>query len=110
MTMGKNRIDTRDHKARYAERKEKIREYNLKRDYGITVSDYNILFESQNYKCVICGSENSKGSHKHFHVDHDHKTGRVRGLLCFKCNSLLGQANDDCSILQNAIDYLKHHE
>ena len=62
------------------------------------------MFEKQNNKCAICGQEFSD-SNKAF-VDHCHKTNRIRGLLCTKCNSLLGMANDNIEILQNAIKYL----
>ena len=61
--------------------------------------------KKQNIKCAICGTEFNE-KNKGF-VDHSHITNEVRGLLCSKCNSLLGMANDDIEILKKAIEYLK---
>ena len=65
----------------------------IKKQFGITEDNYNSLLKSQNRKCAICKrKEKSKinGVVKRLAVDHDHKTGRVRGLLCSKCNGTLG--------------------
>lgn len=71
-----------------------------------TVKDYNSLFLEQEGYCSICGGEiEEKG--KSTHVDHKHSTGEVRGLLCHKCNMILGFANDSIDILNKAIGYLK---
>ena len=81
---------------------------HLSGDYGITLEKYNEIFEKQGGKCAICGSENSGSkTTKYFFVDHDHSTGKVRGLLCCKCNFGIGQFNDDIELLKNAIKYLK---
>ena len=79
------------------------------RKYGITYDEYIKMLEKQNYKCKICGNTDPdiSGKIKHFHIDHDHKTGKVRGLLCDKCNRGLGMFNDDITLLQQAITYLK---
>ena len=77
-------------------------------DYGLTLEQYHRMFEKQEDRCGICKRHQSEFKKRLF-VDHCHETGKVRGLLCFKCNNLLGQANDDPSILQNAIEYLKEH-
>jgi hypothetical protein len=77
--------------------------------YGIDLNKYNELLISQNYKCAIC-QENPNGwngQSGRFDVDHDHKTGKVRGLLCSSCNTSLGKFKDDISILKRAINYLK---
>lgn len=79
------------------------RRYMLKK-FGITLDYYDSLMVKQNNKCAICGDITEE---YHLHVDHDHKTGKVRGLLCRHCNLLLGNAKDNISILQNSIDYLK---
>ena len=63
------------------------------------------MFKKQNNKCAICGIEFSDNN-KAF-VDHCHKTNRVRGLLCTRCNTLLGMAKDNIEILQKAITYLQ---
>jgi hypothetical protein len=63
----------------------------------------------QNYLCAICGNPETrmfKGKITKLAIDHCHKTGEVRGLLCHKCNSILGYANDSIELLANAIKYL----
>lgn len=83
----------------------------IKRRYGISLEDYNILLKNQDYKCGICKcTENTlKQSNRklRFYIDHDHKTGKVRGLLCHNCNHGLGNFADNVESLQNAINYLK---
>lgn len=93
--------------------KDKVRKYaynyhrtqRLKEQYNITLEDYNKLFEEQNECCVICGKNQSEFSKKLF-VDHNHETGKIRGLLCYKCNACLGYFNDNISTFQKAIEYL----
>ena len=65
---------------------------------------------AQNGKCAICGYEFLKGKPQNCHIDHNHTTGKIRGLLCAKCNLLLGCANDNIPTLYKAIDYLKQIE
>jgi hypothetical protein len=90
------------------EKKEKEILYQKKSKYGLNEAQYRDMFELQNNKCAICGFPfNSK--RKGF-VDHCHKTNKVRGLLCTKCNSLLGMANDNIEILKNAIKYLQNFQ
>jgi hypothetical protein len=79
----------------------------LKREYGIDLNRYNQMFEEQNGCCKICNQHQSNFS-RAFAVDHCHATGKVRGLLCFKCNTALGKFNDDITLLKNAIKYLKN--
>jgi nitrate/TMAO reductase-like tetraheme cytochrome c subunit len=67
---------------------ERDRQYRIR--YGITLEDYNRLLESQSGKCRICESPKAGNKDQHFAVDHCHHTGRVRGLLCIKCNARLG--------------------
>lgn len=78
----------------------------LKINYGITPEDYQNILIAQNNKCPICG-ENFE--HKKGHLDHDHNTKKVRGVLHMHCNILLGMANEDISILNNAINYLNNN-
>lgn len=82
----------------------------IKRTYGITYEEYTNLLEKQNYSCSICDSEVSNLKFTKLCVDHDHKTGKVRGLLCSKCNHGLGLFNDDTSLLNKAIKYLTPDE
>ena len=83
--------------------------YQRMRLYYMKLSDYEELLEQQQGVCAICGqsetSRNQWGA-KQLAVDHNHQTGDVRGLLCFKCNTALGRFNDDPALLQKAIDYL----
>lgn len=81
---------------------------NLKKFYGITLNDYNEILFKQGNRCLICDTTNPgiKGS---FHVDHCHKTGKIRGLLCQECNLGLGKFKDNVSFLQSAISYLEKH-
>jgi len=73
--------------------------------YGITIETYDKMSESQNNCCAICG-ESRDNFKTNFAVDHNHETNEVRGLLCGKCNLILGYANDNIPILENAIKYL----
>jgi len=90
--------------------RESQRKANLKRLYGVSPDDYDRMFEEQGGVCRICRQPEQRhrtdGSRKHLHFDHDHVTGQVRGLLCTRCNTVLGMANDDRSVLASAIDYL----
>ena len=70
--------------------------------YNITIEDYDIMMELQDGVCAICGEEDTK----RLAVDHDHITGKVRGLLCSKCNHAIGLFLDSKKLLQNAIEYL----
>ena len=78
---------------------------HLKRTYGLSIEDYNRLFAEQNGCCLICGKHQSNLKYK-LAVDHDHKTGEVRGLLCKRCNAGLGNFKDSEDMLQKAIMYL----
>jgi hypothetical protein len=82
--------------------------YALKRRYGISVNDYEELLKLQDFKCKICGTDKCK-SGRNFAVDHDHITGRVRGLLCSACNQGLGNFKDSPELLQKAIKYLNEN-
>lgn len=74
------------------------------REYGITIEEYNKLFSKQNGVCAICGQESKN---KRLHIDHNHGSGKVRGLLCNGCNRALGWFGDNISILKSAIQYLE---
>lgn len=76
----------------------------LRKKYGITLEDYQNLFEAQDGVCALCG--NSCGSGRLLAVDHDHTTGKIRGLLCMAHNTGLGKFGDSSALLRKAADYL----
>jgi hypothetical protein len=85
--------------------KKAIKRGILKR-YGITPEQYTELFNKQEGCCAICGRHQTEFKAA-LGVDHDHITGIVRGLLCYRCNSFLGYVKDDIQILLKAINYLQ---
>lgn len=94
---------------RREEKCERVYEYNIKVNYGITLEEYDKILFNQNGKCKICGKENGK-RYKRLHIDHNHATGKIRGLLCHSCNVAIGFLHDDPELLQRAIDYLNESE
>jgi hypothetical protein len=96
-------------KARHQANPDRTRNNDLKRNYGITLQEHQEMYEVQNGLCVIC-KKPGDGKWKKLCVDHDHKTGRVRQLLCRRCNMILGQAYDDKSLFSEFILYLERHE
>ena len=84
---------------------DKVRNTKLKTLFGITVEQYNEMFEQQNGVCAIC--KQSCITYRMLAVDHCHITGHVRGLLCSRCNIGLGQFCDNIDYLNSAIEYLK---
>lgn len=77
--------------------------YRLK--YGIGEAEVEEMRRRQGGRCAICQKEKAS----RLHVDHDHKTGAVRDLLCSHCNSILGYCNDNRGVLQSAIQYIERH-
>lgn len=77
----------------------------LKATYGLTIEQYDSILESQGNSCAICKIDTPSGRGR-FHVDHNHITGEIRGLLCHHCNLALGNFKDDVPTLLNAINYL----
>jgi hypothetical protein len=97
-----------NHRLKYntdMEYKERMKRKTIKRSYNISDIELNKLYLIKN--CQICGSELTKK--RRTYIDHNHKTGSVRGLLCPKCNILLGACNDNIDILNSAISYLKNN-
>ena len=80
------------------------RRYSIMALYGLPWEDYQDMLKRQGGKCAICGEMMGKPN-----VDHSHKTGRTRDLLCLFCNHLLGNAKDNVEILKKAIRYLRRH-
>jgi Autographiviridae endonuclease VII len=89
------------------------RERLLRVKYNLTMEEYEELVSKQDNKCAICEREEIsiyQGKLKPLAVDHDHKTGKIRELLCCKCNFCLGGVDDNIEILEKAIEYLKKHK
>ena len=80
---------------------ERQRRYKLKHFYGMSIDDYNRMYQEQQGACKICQKNFGQ-----LVVDHDHGTGEVRGLLCSQCNTGIGLLGDNLSTLENAIKYL----
>ncbi|MFL6240498.1 MAG: endonuclease VII domain-containing protein [Actinomycetes bacterium] len=96
------------HNARGKESKQRLyggtRHYHLMRRYGIGDDEVAVMIEAQGGACASC-----EGPLERPHVDHDHKTGKVRGILCFNCNAGLGKFQDNVDVMQLAVDYLRRH-
>lgn len=101
-------------KEKYIKNKDKNKDRLLRKCFGISLDDYLLMFNNQNGLCKICNKpETAKQVNSEavrmLAVDHDHDTGKIRSLLCSRCNLALGQFNDDIVILESAIEYLKYH-
>lgn len=89
--------------------------YEILRSYKIDPREYAKLLKEQNFVCAICEQPETSLFHKNgkvkqLSVDHSHKTNKVRGLLCWRCNSFLGRVEENTEILQRMIDYLIKHK
>lgn len=92
-----NEITQRNIKRRYGS----TRHYHLKHRYGLGAEEIQAMIDRQGGYCIICFDKPAE------HVDHDHDTGQVRGVLCFNCNGGLGQFSDNIAKLRSAIEYLE---
>lgn len=88
-----------------------VRDARLRRRYGISADDYDRILAEQGGGCAFCGKrpEEQTRYDEFLHVDHDHVTGRVRGLLCDQHNLLLGRWGDDPALLRRVVAYLEAH-
>ena len=103
----KNREHLREYgKTRYREKIDKWAQHIL-RKYNLTPTDYDALLQRQGSACAICGEGNPHNKQGRFNIDHCHKTGRVRGLLCWRCNVAIGKMMDDPHRLRMAATYLE---
>ncbi len=89
-----------------------IRCATLRKKYGISADDYDEILSKQGGVCAICGADNPRINQPgkktiYLHVDHNHKTNKVRGLLCQPCNTSLGQMGDSPERLRRAAQYLE---
>ena len=120
--VARNKERVKSHKKQWFDKsgdagKRKRREYKLRSKYSIGLAEYEALYTAQNGCCAICGSPDSGKCHGNgrgafseaWSVDHDHKTGRVRGLLCDHCNKGLGCFKDSPTVMLQAIEYLERN-
>jgi hypothetical protein len=103
----KDKIDQRS-KEWYANNKDRYRDNAFRRKYGITLAEYEVKREQQNYCCAICRTSETDCGKKMF-VDHNHQTGAVRKLLCTQCNAGIGMLQDDPEIMERAARYIREH-
>lgn len=96
---------------RKAEERVSYRRQHLNRLYGITPQEYDEMMEKQRGLCAVCGCEEpgDRWRSARLHVDHCHKTGKVRSLLCCACNQAIGLIKDNVSIARAMADYLHEH-
>lgn len=94
---------------RHPERcREYHRRYRLNKRYGLTVEKYDEMLADQGGGCAICGVTSSENA-RPLDVDHDHGTGKVRGLLCSACNYGIGRLGEDPARIRAAADYVEQH-
>lgn len=86
-----------------------VRRHRLKKNYGLSLQEFNELLSAQSFSCACCGTTEPKGNSNQWHVDHCHETGAVRGLLCNACNIGIGCLGDDLQGVRNALKYLERH-
>lgn len=84
------------------------RHYYMKR-YGITPEIYDEMLARQKGVCAICGENKAHKTQKYLHIDHNHKTGKVRELLCIRCNTIIGNCRENVEILKKTIKYIYRH-
>jgi hypothetical protein len=104
---------TRERERAYRERniekvRRRYRDYGFRKRYGITIEERDALLAAQGGACACCGTTDP-GAKKGWHVDHCHKGGQVRAILCATCNIALGQVNDSIGRLKQLITYLEKH-
>jgi glycyl-tRNA synthetase (class II) len=73
--------------------------------YGIELEEYYDMLKQQDNKCIICNT-NELNLNRKLNIDHNHKTGEVRGLLCDRCNKVIGLLNEDINIMRSMIEYI----
>jgi hypothetical protein len=95
---------------RKAQSPEYHRDLNLKKKYGISLDDYEMMLVRQDGACAICGSWDPSTRYSVFCVDHCHGTGQVRSLLCSKCNWAIGMLDENPDLFDAAKAYIMKHE
>lgn len=109
----KNNDSRKEYRKEYYSRPETKRKHKsdyLKRKYGITIEEFDKMYEMQKGLCKICVQPERTVRNRTLAVDHCHKTGIIRGLLCSHCNRALGLLGDDVNLLKIAYNYLKESQ
>jgi hypothetical protein len=105
----KERLNKKSLDDYYANREQRIKErviFARKKKFGMTPEMIEEMLINQNHQCKLCGTD-KPGGRGHWHIDHNHETNKVRGLLCQKCNMGIGIFNDDSQLLYKASQYVK---
>lgn len=92
----------------YRANREAYRDKWLRRTWGISLAEFTALLDGQDGRCAICGTKNP--GKKGFAIDHDHSTGRIRGVLCRGCNTGIGLLGESVDTMISAIEYIKRHK
>ena len=95
-------------RSRYAANKKTYWGSHIKQKFGISVAQYEAMYRAQNGVCGICEGLNING--QRLGIDHDHATGKIRDLLCSRCNTAIGLARENPSILIKAAAYIEKHK
>ena len=107
-TYGKPLLCATHRRKRTKDRRAKAHANHVQRTYGISGDEYLLLKSSQNGTCAICGPWTGRsGRYVSLSVDHNHRTGEVRGLLCRPCNRILGVWRDNPIVFERAAEYLR---
>jgi hypothetical protein len=88
------------------------RDYQLRKKFGIALAEYDRMLAAQGGHCALCPRTEPRGigeERASFAVDHDHATGKIRGLLCLQCNIMLGNADDNPELLRSGASYIEMH-
>lgn len=102
----------------FAKNKHRLKKYrkaaDLQKNYGLRLEDFNTMLVNQSALCAICKQPETQvhpksGLPYSLSVDHCHKTGKIRALLCNNCNRVLGAVDDDYTLLEKMIVYIKRH-
>ena len=86
------------------------KKWSLKTKYGLSITEFDNLLLSQDNRCAICKEPLDLQNPKNVNIDHNHLTGKVRGILCLKCNVAIGLLRDNPEYVYNAYKYLKERD
>lgn len=92
----------------YQQNRTRVLNKRIKRIYGISRRDFNKILRKQHGRCAICRTRRPGGNGT-WHIDHNHKTGRVRGLLCARCNIMIAQSRESAANLVAAVKYMRRN-